>query len=220
MTDKDVADYFVQLMVASKNFTPKDATGIMRLAQIVGKQDFINSHAWTFKQKTEILTTTAGTETVDLPSDFDGIISLIERTSTHGNKLLELPTDEYDRNIPYSTSLTNDTPKYYKVDYEANYGIWRLYLYPTPSAAISLYLSYLSSSVEGVPEKFMPAYMACIAKYIVLPGSPEHMSATNTANMEIDRMILVDTPSHSEVSKILEEEEATQPRNYKWYEDQ
>ena len=219
MTDKDVTDYFVQLMVASKNFTPKDARGVIDLALLAGKRDFMNANRWMFRRKADTLTTTAATETVDLPDDFDGMISVREKTTTDGRKLIELPSDEYDRQVPSSADLTNDTPKYYKIDYNAANGIWKLYLYPTPNAAISLYLSYLSSSIESVPEKFLPAYMACIAKYIVLPGTKEHWSAINTANAEMARLIPMDTPSQSDVSKFLEEEEATQPRSQRWWED-
>jgi hypothetical protein len=219
MTDQDIKDYFVRLMVATKTFSAKDATGIVDMALQAGKRDFSNSHNWTFRQKSDTVTTTAAQETVDLPTDFDGMLSVRERTTTDGRKLIELPADEYDRQIPYSADLTNDTPKYYKAAYDVNSGIWQLFLYPTPNAAISLYITYLTSNVDNIPEKFLPALLSCIAKYIVLPGSKEHWSATNTANAEMARLIPMDTPSQSGISRMLEEEEATQPRSQRWWED-
>mgnify|MGYP000951979417 CR=1 FL=1 len=221
MTRESLKEYFQQLLFAWKQMKGKDTEKLIDKAIALGYEDFWGSAPWAFKERHDTVTTTAATETVDLPSDFEGIVSLVERTSDDGRRLQKLSPDEYDRLIPYSADLSNDTPAYFKVYFDKADDVWKLALYPTPDAAISLHLTYHTIEDGGdIPAKYIGGLTAMIGKYLTMPGSIDRMGALSQANVEIERMKKIDGPnSETSVGRVLDAYQAEQPRSKKWWEE-
>ena len=205
MTNENILNYFKKLMFVNGKKSA-ELEKLISLAIPMGTEDFWGSYPWAFKEKHDTITTTASTETVDLGSDFEGLISVIEKTSSKGGKLYKLSPDEYDRLIPDSASNSEGTPKYYKVYYDQEDKVWKLALYPTPSDAISLYVTYqiLPIGDDGVPSKYISAQIVAISKYLHLPGSPEWMSANVALQPEINRLQMADSVDYEKISKVLD----------------
>lgn len=202
MTTTELLQYFKGLFFKAKGVNPSRVDeNLIKQAIAMGLSDFCGAYNWAFREIHDTITTTESSETVDLPSDFVGIVSLREHTSSSGYMLRHVGADEYDRTIPDSTALNEGTPKMYKVYYDDNEGVWRVALYPTPDAAITLYLSYHSLGVT-VPEKYVGGITAAVAKHLAYPGSTEWMSANNAMLMEIERLKVVDNIGVGTISKV------------------
>lgn len=177
-----------------------------------GLRDFYGAWPWAFKEAHEELTTTASDKTVVLPKTFDGMVSIIEDTSSNGRKLIRMVADEFDRLIPDSEGMSTGTPKYYKVYYDQTTGNWKVDLYPTPSAAITLYLTChtLANDNQEIPDKYIGGFVAGAAKYLALPGSADWNMAQAAFNGELDRLRLVDNVVVESVSRVTDSSD--QPR--------
>jgi hypothetical protein len=189
LTEKQLIDYLTRLLFDVRGNKQKIDDKLVKKAVELGIDDFWGVAPWAFKEKHEPITTTADQETVDLPDDFEGIVNVVERETYGGMKLIKLPSSLYDRLIPYSGDLNTDTPNCYKVYYDASDEVWKLALYPTPSSAITLYLTYHTIAVGGeIPPKYTPGLIATICKYLSLPGSEQHTAATAASIAEIERL--------------------------------
>lgn len=220
MTNDDLKDYFKRLAKIYLKQKGSDFEGLIDSALIAGRDEFWGEYPWAFKEKHDIVTTTESTEAVDLPDDFEGLVSVVEQTSTAGLKLMRYATDEYDRLIPYSTSRNEGTPKIYKVYYDKMEGKWRLALYPTPSAAISLYLTYHTIADNGeIPSKYIGGLTAGIAQYLFIPGSPEWLGARQAFLSQIERLVLMDNPDVGPVTRILDSSDAPNLSVSNWFEE-
>lgn len=203
----DLKAYFKKLYFQQKG--KKLDEDLLKMAIVAGKEDFWSSYPWAFKEKSKTVTTVSGTETVDLPEDFEGLINVRERTTTGGMKLTKLSPSEYDRLVPYSADTANYTPHTYKVYPDREDGRWRLALYPTPSAAISLYINYHVLEDGGaVPQKYIAALIAATTKYFFMVGSLNHTGAVNAFNLEVERLKLVDNVDVEEGGKMLDSSDA------------
>ena len=205
MTNKELNEYFVRLAKVYLKNSSKDMRKLVESAIESGRDEFWGAVPWAFKEKHVTITTTESTETVDLPDDFEGIVSVIEKSSNTGFKLQKYADDEYDRLIPDSTSLNEGTPSIYKVYYDREENLWRLALYPTPSAAISLYLTYHTMSESGaIPQKYIGGLVAGIAQYLYVPGTPSWAGAHNAFLSQVERLKQVDNPDVGSVTRILD----------------
>lgn len=192
----------------------------MEDAIIAGLDDFWASAPWVFKENSTTVSTTNGQETIDLPDDFAGLLSVRERETDDGRKLIKLSKSEYDRLVPYSADISNNTPAYYKLYYNSDDGVWKLALYPTPDAAIDLYINYHVIEVGGqVPEKYTAPLVAAVGKYIYMPGSEQRSATMNEFVAEVERIKREDDPDVEEPGKFLDAHEALQAREKKWYEE-
>jgi len=219
MTKQDIINHFDYLLKATTGKKPDGA--FLNSAYSLGLGDFWGAYPWAFKEKRTTVATTASQEHVVLPDEFEGMVSLIEWATDDGRKLRYMPSDEYDRLVPYSADLSTSTPAYYKIVYDYDSGLWRAYLYPTPDAAISLQLIYHVIADDGgvIPDKYSAALFAHISKFLVLAGTKEYWSAANAAEAEDLRLSRGDEPYHSKVSRFLTEGESEQPREKKWWEE-
>jgi hypothetical protein len=204
MTSKELKTYFQTLFFVNTGKTDNKIDNLIDDAIIAGKEDFWAAAPWVFKEKHDTLTTTASSETVNLPEDFDGILSVREKTSTHGLKLVRMTASEYDRAIPYSGSHSEGTPRYYKVYYDDTDRIWKLALFPVSSAAISLYLTYMVLADSGdSSKKYTAGIIAAVGKYLTMPGSPEKDRAILQFKVEIERLEANDNPDKELPQKIM-----------------
>lgn len=220
MTTGELKDYFQRLLFLYTEKKTTEAEKLVDAAIILGKEDFWAAYPWAFKRNDTTLTTVASTETVDMPNDFEGICSIREHQSDNGRKLIRLNEDEYDRLIPYSADLATDTPSYYKIYYNSDDQIWRAAFYPTPNAAITLYLTYhVIEDVGTIPNKYTAGLVATIAKYLVPTWSKERRAASEEAAKEVVKLIGQDDPDVEVPSRFLDAYESIQPRNKKWYEE-
>lgn len=218
MTRKSLEEHIKRLYALHKGKADKTVTDAIGGAIVAGYEDFWNSYHWAFKEMHDTLTTTADQETVDLPDDFEGIVSVVERTSDKGRKLSKMTPEEYDRLLPYSGDYTHSTPEYYKVYYDRADDLWKLALYPTPDSAISLYITYhILEDNTDPPNKFVAALMPAVWKYMFIPGSPEYQAAHNSFIIEVERLKMTDDPNREGVSRFLTENEAAPERKDKWY---
>lgn len=219
MTKKEVIDHFDYLL---KSMGKKPDKAFIGSAYNMGIRDFWGAHRWAFKEKRTTVATTVNQEYVELPFDCEGVVSVLEHETENGRKLRYLPSDEYDRLVPYSTDLATDTPAYYKIVYDYDSGYWRLYCYPTPDAVINLHLIYHTIADDGgnVPTKYTAAVFSHIAKFLALPGTAEYAQAMAGAAAEDARLARDDSPHKTGVSRFLDSYESEQPRHKKWYEDE
>lgn len=203
MTDKELKAYFQKLIFLTKNKAKgKTIEELVDRAIVDGKDDFRGAYSWAFKEKHDTVTTTSAQETVELPEDFEGLMSVVQRTSTYGGKLRKYGADEYDRLMPRSTAHTNDTPYMYKVYFDGADDVWKLALYPTPNAAITLYLTY--HIMGEIPDKYVGGLKAAVAKHLCWPGSDEWMKAENAFLMEIERLKGIDDPDVEGITRFLD----------------
>jgi len=221
MTRSTIEKHLQTLLFVNKQAKGKDVDSLIGSAISMGYEDFWGAYPWAFKETHDTVTTTASTETVELPDDFDGIVSAVEHETTDGRKLRKLSPDEYDRLIPYSEDLTTDTPAYYKVYYDREDEVWKLALYPTPDSAISLYITYHTIENGGeVPGKYIGGLYASIGKYITMFGTKERQAAIMEANAEIERLKIIDGPNaDGTIGRFLDAWEAEGPRSKRWYEE-
>lgn len=200
---------------ADTNNKGKSFKDLLTDAVTLGIRDFVLSVPWSFREKSDTVTTTASTTTVDLPDDFDGIISITEHTTTNGRKLKKYTADEYDRLVPDSESMNEDTPAFYKVYYDFDDSIWKIDLYPTPDSAISLYVSYICLA-DDAPYKFYPGMVAAVGKYMNPPGSSLRGFAMREFQVEVDRLKKSDVVDVGPISRVLDT--ADEPRDFDWEE--
>lgn len=221
MTNTELKQHFEKMMfLRDAKYKGKDFDKLLDSAIRYGKEDFWGAYPWAFKEKRDTVTTTAGTETVELPDDFDGLLSVIEDTTTYGRKLVRLSADEYDRLVPDSDSRNNATPAYYKVYYDIDNAVWKLALYPTPNATITLYINYhVIEDNNEIPEKYVSGVLAGVAKHLNLPGSPEYLAASQAFVFEVERLKKVDRPVVETPTQFLTEYESSQAGDKKWYEN-
>ena len=206
MTNKELGDYFKRLAkVYINQGKGSDMKGLIESALITGREDFWGAVPWAFKEKHTTVTASASSETVDLPDDFEGLVSVIERDSSNGFKLQKFGSDEYDRLVPYSSGLSENTPDIYKVYFDGEEGVWRLALYPTPSSATTLYLTYHTVEDGGrIPKKYIGGLVAGIAQYLFIPGSAEWNGAHTAFLSQIERLRMIDNPDVESLSRFLD----------------
>lgn len=220
MTNKELENYFKRLAKVYLKQKNVDFTGLIDFAIMAGRDDFWGEYPWAFKEKHDTVTTTESQETVDLPVDFEGVVSVVEQTSTPGFKLQKYETDEYDRLIPHSTGQNESTPKVYKVYYDKTEGLWRLALYPTPNAAISLYLTYHTIADNGeIPKKYIGGLTAGIAQYLFIPGSQGWLGAHQAFLSQVERLALMDNPDVGPVTKVLDSSDEPKLNIGNWFEE-
>jgi hypothetical protein len=179
----------------------KDFNDLLQDAITLGIRDFVASVPWAFRQKTDTVTTTVSSKTVEMPTDLDGLISITEHTTNNGRKLVKYGEDEFDRIIPDSESMNTGTPGIFKIYYNFEDGLWKIDVYPTPDAAISLYVSYIAM-VDDSPEKFYPGIVAAVGKYMNPPGSKERAECMVEMTAEVERLRAVDNVDVSPISRV------------------
>jgi len=213
-TTESLRDYLkaLYLQVNPKN-KGKDFEKLLDFAIMNGINDFVGALPWAFREKNDTVTTTVSSSTVELPDDFDAIISITEHTTANGRKLIRYSSDEFDRLVPYSEDMNADTPQIYKIYFDYNSGVWKLGLYPTPDAAISLYVSYLSLPKDA-PDKYIGGVIAAIGKYMYSPGSEGRMAAIAQYNAEIERIRRVDNVDASPITRV--QDSGDEPLEFNW----
>ena len=205
MTLKKLENYFLRLAKVYLKETGTDMDKLVKQALVSGREDFLGAAPWAFKEKHDTITTTASTETVDLPEDFEGLISVIEKDTTWGRKLQKYTPDEYDRLVPDSAGQSNNTPYAYKVYFDGSDEKWKLALYPTSSSAVTLYLTYHTIEEGGeIPSKYIGGLTAGVAQYLFMPGSTEWTGAYNAFMSQIARLKLVDNPDVESIGRMLD----------------
>ena len=205
MTNKQLKDYFARLAKVWLKEKNVDFTELIDSALVSGRDEFWGAAPWAFKERHVTLTTTESQETVNLPDDFEGIVSVIERETSTGFKLQKYTPDEYDRLVPDSAGQSEGDPKIYKVFYNIEEGLWQLALYPTPSSAISLYLTYHTMEDGGtIPKKYIGGLVAGIAQFLFIPGSTQWMGAHNAFLAQIERLKTIDDPDVETIGRFLD----------------
>lgn len=200
MTKDELGKYFTRLAKVYLKEKGTDINELVKSALVSGQEDFLGAVPWAFKERHTTVTTTASTESVELPDNFDGLLSVVEKETSTGGKLTKYSPDEYDRLVPDSAGQNEGTPTAYKIYFD---GVWKLALSPTPSSAITLYITY--HSLDGyIPNKFIGGLIATIAKYLYLPGSPEWNGAFSASVAEIERLKRVDTADVEGIGKVLD----------------
>jgi hypothetical protein len=212
----ELKTYFQNLMFQYNKSEGKNTNKLIDIAINKGTKDFWGSAPWAFKERHTTKTTTASQETVDLPEDFQGLVSVVERETTRGQKLYKLVQDEYDRLIPDSAGQTEGTPDYYKVYFDDDR--WKLALYPTPNDAMTLYITYhtLHSSQES-PDKYIGGLVTTIGKFLFMPGSAAWFGAYNASLAEIERLKQVDNPDVEAISRMLDSSSDPIPWDFEEY---
>jgi len=201
MTKKELKDYFKRLVKVHIKEKSTDVNELIDSALISGLNDFWGAVPWAFKEKHT--TISASSETVDLPDDFEGLISVVEKDSAVGSKLQKYSADEYDRLVPDSAGQNTGTPSAYKI--YCDEGIWKLALSPTPSAAITLYLTYQTIENGGaIPDKYIGGLIAGIAQYLFMPGSPQWNGAFTAFTAQIEKLKKADNPDIESISRVLD----------------
>lgn len=215
MTTGNLEDYFKKLIFLWRKEKGKEINKFIKNIVAMGKNDFRGAYPWAFKETHGTITTTESSETVELPSDFEGLGGVVEHETLSGRKLRKYSPDMYDELVPYSEGLNEGTPQIYKIYYDDNDGVWKLALYPTPDSAISLYISYHVIG-DNIPDKFIGGIIAACGKYFYMPGSLERRAAIDEFEREVARLILVDSPDVEPISKVLDS--ADDPLNWSFSE--
>lgn len=202
MTNIELEKYFKRLAKVYLKEKGTDMNKLVDSALVSGREDFWGAVPWVFKEKHTTVTCTISQDYVDMPDDFEGLVSVIERDTNSGFKLQKYGADEFDRLVPYSTGQSENTPDIYKVYFDGEDEVWRLALYPTPSAATVLYLTYHTIEQGGViPTKYIGGLTAGIAQYLFMPGSMEWNGAYNAFISQINRLKQVDTADIEGISR-------------------
>ena len=107
---EDTANIIASLYPNAKN--PQDQ------AEKAVKKAVLASYAasnWAFKRRQEDVGVTASANYYDLPADFEGFESVVERTTTNGAQLEYMPKSEFDRYFPYPASHSVGTPRVFTI---------------------------------------------------------------------------------------------------------
>ncbi len=220
MTTQELKDYFKRLAKVYLKEAGTDMNKLVEQALESGREDFLGAAPWAFKERHDTITTTASTEAVNLPDDFEGLISVIEKDTNWGRKLQKYTPDEYDRLVPDSAGQSNNTPYAYKVYFDGSDDVWKLALYPTSSSAVTLYLTYHTMEEDGeIPNKYIGGLTAGIAQYLFMPGSERWTGAYNAFMSQIARLKLVDNPDVESISKMLDSSDAPNLNIDNWFEE-
>ncbi len=220
MNAKELRDHFKNLLAVRGGLKGKELEDLIKTAVRMGQYDFYNAYPWAFRETTDTITATSGQETVDLPENFIGLLTVREKDTTYGRLLIKLEPEVYDRLLPDSASRTNNKPKYFKVYYNGSDGVWQLALYPTPDTGITLYINYHKDyEGENIPDKYTAGVLAAIAKYLAVPGSQEYLTADTAFNIEVKRLYdITDNPDLTVPTTFLTEYESLREADRKWYE--
>lgn len=98
------------------------------------QQEFCALEMWKFLEKNASQSVTAGTQTLVMPTDFSAAMTVID--TTNGVALTPTRWDTLNKKYPDSLTATGQ-PLYYF------FLAGQIYLYPTPSANVTIQLTYL-----------------------------------------------------------------------------
>lgn len=222
-TIKEYTEYFTTLTKALKmDFTDTDMDNYVKNAIKSGLQQFWGAKSWSFKVATTTISITSAADSYDLPDDFDSAVSIKEKNSIRGFKLIHMNKEQFDELIPKPAVWDSDFPlvyTIYHVDSDDDAGKFVISIYPRPSS-LTLDLAYnktTNDNVKVVPDKFQSGVEACIASHIFLPGFNQRTVAYNEARAEIRRLEVQDNLDRSNLVKHLIED-STPPRyNLRWW---
>lgn len=174
---------------------PGQATKLIKLAIRIGLADLWHSNAWTFRRKECEIDTSSSAEQYELPDDCCAIMVPREKSSTYGSGLIYVTKDEFDRRVPRPTSHTGGTPQLCTMYTDKVQKKW-IQFFPPPNVS-PVYLPYLAdtpSGVDKVPNIARAALIATISKYLYEPGSIKYQAADISADKEIAKLEVRDSP--------------------------
>lgn len=189
MTKEQIRQYFKYL--AKQAGLPDDGldehiNGVIDM----GLTSFCNKRAWDFLSKQYEMTTTSS-ESHSLPTDFAGVRTVKERTSTEGFNLLYLPLEEFNYYIPQSTSIGEGNPRAFTVYYDSNAGRWKAKFAPKATSGITIYWDYIMKTpgnVDIVPETHVDGLLKAIGSHLYKVGTQERLAAIAEYEAEIERL--------------------------------
>jgi hypothetical protein len=137
-------------------------------------------YQWQFRRVEATLTMTASQEYVELPTDFDGFISLRYREGTSdGWQLKYRDEDSYEYFDANPLVYSEDAPRVVKVVFDQTNGVWRAYFTPRPDSAYNLTLIYLAApgTVAGIPNGFEKLIQTAAWLFMYPAGSTQWQAA-------------------------------------------
>lgn len=188
MNSEQLKQYFAPLVDLPDSV---DVEEHLQRAIKVGLDDFWRAHDWTFATRNDEISTVASQQEYTLDEDFDSAISLVEKATLPGNRLMFLPREEFEYLVPDGSAHTSSTPSVYTVYYDETARRHKMKLLRIPQAAITLYLWQRNKpplDASGVPSQFVGGLIAYCWKYI-WPTGPNRRQAIEEAEVELQNCI-------------------------------
>lgn len=139
-----------------------------------GLRSFWGSWNWYFKMREVTFATTTVAVNYDAPSDFGGLIKIVQQADFFGADLEFNSKEEFDAMYPKPGSFSPGRPV--SVTTYQTKGKWKLQFYPQPTAPMDFNLLYeiaLPFAIEEIPEGFTDGLTISCAKYIYPLGSTQ-----------------------------------------------
>lgn len=193
MTHDEVKGYLTGLAKQS-GFPDDGLSDFVDGAIMLGVKVLWNARFWTFRVQPYTLSITSEAEEYKLADGVVGIRSAREQESLTGGQLRYRTKDEFDYEVPHSTSLGSTFPRLYTLSWHDDDK--RLYakFFPTPESGMSIlfdaFYNAPASGVTGVPDLATDALLSSCEQFLYKIGTPERVSArqqTQTAILELER---------------------------------
>jgi hypothetical protein len=171
-----------------------------------GLAEFWNCYGWTWRTRPYELTITAVAEEYVLPTDFGGIRTVREKTSTAGGTIVYVPKEQFDQQYPRPTAWTDSYPMVCTAYHDRKRANWYIKFMRPPTIGCTIYIDMFTTTgvVDGVPEGFVSGLFATIEKYLYKPGTPQRFAAQAYAQSEIERLQRTDGPFIGNLTNILQ----------------
>lgn len=206
MTDGDIKDYFMYFG-RSLDLPADGLENHVKVCIREGIRSLWYARAWTWVQQDYELTVSSSDETTNLPSWFDGFITVREKGSQDGKELLYYPKEEYDRLLPKPGAYSSNYPEVYTVYYDHADKVWKFSCFPY-STTTPLYCKMVrkfTGSVADIPDRAVDALYACVAHKMFPLGTLQRLNAQQEKFNEIKLLEESDSPYRGHIVKILDD---------------
>jgi hypothetical protein len=187
MTREEYKRHFVGLLKAVGMTIPTVEKHVNRCID-EGLRDFWGVRPWTFKEREHTLGTTTGSDTYDLPDDFESFRTVREGVTNRGRLLQYMPKEDFDKFVGVASDYSSGTPKIFTIFREQASGVYKIRFYPPLGGGEDIFISMFITTppdVDAVPDKFQSGLEATIAKYVFPYGSAAQTAALVKADNEV-----------------------------------
>lgn len=185
-----------------------------------GLRQFWGMWNWTFKEAEYKLTISEGKDSYDLPSDFEAIKTITEKSTNQGAKLIYMPKEEFDRMIPRQATFQSNTPQAFTIfGNSPTSSRKKISFFPQPTSD-TLYLLYLKTTPtepDVIPDKFQCGAEAFMTVRMYQHGKQARRDAYIEAREEFKRLVQTDKYDQSNPTKYMDETDVVLYSNPPYY---
>jgi hypothetical protein len=205
MIAKEAQDYF-SFLAKQSGLTDDGLPDHINRCIALGLKDLWCAKDWRFKSDEYSLTIGEQTDEYELPSEFEGVVSVRETASISGKQLEYVTPEEFDLRFPKPSTFTSGNPQAYTVIYKATnrkYYI-KIVRYPSDQTIHMTILTSVPKAITQLPEKASACLYAAVEKYLHKMGSRERILARAAFHDEVLKLEVIDSPFVGKIFKFLD----------------